>query len=633
MDFREIPLVGGKQSSLGTRRADARRHKLKFRLAAGTMEFRPYKRYNGAFGGPSMERRLAAILVADMVGYSRLIRADEEGTLAALETLRNEVIGPILAKYNGRIVKLMGDGMLAEFASVVDAVRAAAETQRAVAERNANLPEHERMEFRVGINLGDVVIDGDDIHGDGVNVAARLEGLAEPGGICISGKVYEEVRDRVDFVFEDLGARELKNIDRPVRAWGWSPDAVSTEPSPTNRSEPLALPDKPSIAVLPFTIMSDDPTQGYFADGLTEDVITLLARMPGFFVIARNSTFSYKGQSPDIRVVGRDLGVRYVVEGSVRPLGARLRITVQLIEAETGKHLWAERFDRPAEEIYDLQDEITSGIVARLEPELARAEIELIKRRPPSDMDAWSYYQQAHGLLSLKGWRQETFEEAEALLDKAIALDPDFALAHACLSLILALGHMFGLAPVGKPADSRAIAAAEQAMNIDGRSSSVLGYAGCALSDVGQTTRGLEILETAVENDPSNAQAWVALGVSLIHADKARTGIEMLQHGMRISPVDNRLAYWGTNLAYTLFRLGRVEEALNEAELACRRDDKLHMSRVVLALILSHMGRSTDAEMAIREARRIRPNLAIAEVRSLVGRRGAKILRDGKLLE
>jgi adenylate cyclase len=331
-----------------------------------------------------MERRLAAIVAADVVGYSRLIRSDEEGTLSALKTLRHDLMDPLIAQHGGRVVKLMGDGMLAEFASVVDAVRAAVGTQQAVAERNRGMPKETRIEFRVGVNMGDIVIDGDDIHGDGVNVAARLEGLAKPGGICVSGNVYEEVRDRTDLPFEDMGEREVKNIDRPVRVWQWVADGAAVTVDATKASKPLPLPDKASIAVLPLDNMSESRNYEYLADGITEDIITLLARIPGFFVIARNSTFSYKGQPHDIRQVGRELGVRYVVEGSLRPIGDRLRVTIQLIEAESGNHVWAERFDRAAADLFDVQDEITNAIVARLEPELTRAEFELIRRRPPA---------------------------------------------------------------------------------------------------------------------------------------------------------------------------------------------------------------------------------------------------------
>ncbi len=569
-------------------------------------------------------RRLSAILAVDMVSYSRLVRTDEEGTLTALKSIRKDIIDPKIAEHHGRIVKLMGDGMLAEFGSVVDAVRNTVEMQQAVAEHQAAFPEDRRIVFRAGINLGDVVIDGDDIQGDGVNVAARLEALAEPGGICISGAVHDQVRDRIDLQFEDLGEQDVKNIDRPVRVWRWNMDPFATVDGPVTADKPLPLPDKPSIAVLPFGNISDNQDYEYLADGLTEDIITLLARMPGFFVIARNSSFSYKGQQRDIRDIGRELGVRYVVEGSLRPHGGNVRITVQLIEAESGNHIWAERFDRAAEMIYEIQDEVTTGIVTRLEPVLARAEFELIKRRRPSDMNAWTYCQQANGLLSLKGWHEETFIEAAELYRKAISHDPEFAPAHAALSLILALGHMIGFV---RETDE-AFTEAERALELDSDGSEVLGFAGCALSDLGQTTRGQELLERAIERDPSNAQAWVALGSSLLSTGRFDEAAEKLGHGIRISPRDQRLAVWGGLLAVALGRQGRLEEAIEQARLACRRDDKLHNPRVILAMLLMEAERPDEAVAARAEAFRIRPDLSVREMLGLVGRKGAKIVQS-----
>jgi adenylate cyclase len=320
-----------------------------------------------------MQRRLAAILAADVVGYSRLIRADEEGTLAALKALHSELIDPKLREHRGRTVKLMGDGMLVEFASVVDAVRAATATQSALAERNAAVPESQRIDLRIGVNLGDVVIDGDDIHGDGVNVAARLEGLAAPGGICISEAVYEQVRDRTSLAFEDLGLREVKNIDRPVRVWRWLSGQDVAVADPALAEKPLALPDKPSIAVLPFDNMSGDPEQGYFADGITEDIITEISKISELFVISRNSTFTYKGRAAKVQDVSRDLGVRYVLEGSVRKAGERVRVTAQLIDGHTGGHVWAERYDRGLADIFAVQDDVTAEIVRALEVRLVDA--------------------------------------------------------------------------------------------------------------------------------------------------------------------------------------------------------------------------------------------------------------------
>ena len=571
-----------------------------------------------------MERRLAAIFAADVVGYSRLIRSDEEGTLAALKTLRHDLIDPLIANHGGRIVKLMGDGVLVEFASVVDAVRAAVEIQSAMAEHNADIAKETRIEIRVGVNMGDIVIDGDDIHGDGVNVAARLEGLAKPGGICVSGNVYEEVRDRTDLTFEDMGEKEVKNINRPLRVWRWAVDGAVEAIDTGTASVPLSLPDKASIAVLPLDSMSDSREYEYLADGMTEDIITLLARIPSFFVISRNSSFSYKGKQHDIRQVGRELGVRYVVEGSLRPVGNRLRVTIQLIEAESGNHIWAERFDRKADDLFEVQDEITNAIVARLEPELTRAEFELIRRRPPADMDAWDYYRQARGVLSLKGWHESTFTEGAELYRKAIALDPDFASAHAALSLLLSVGHMIGY--VTEP--DEALTEADQALALDSDSSEVLGFAGCALSDMGHTIRGIEILEKAIERNPSNAQAWVALGAAQLTNRQPELAIASLEHGLRISPRDSHLAVWGSIYAVALGFVGRLDDGIEQARIACRLDDKLHNPRVVLAVLLVSDNRLKEAVSALAEARRIRPQLSLREVRGVVGGRFAKTLKE-----
>jgi adenylate cyclase len=391
-----------------------------------------------------MERRLAAIMAADVVGYSRLIRADEEGTLRALKALRAEHIDPKLREYNGRIVKLMGDGMLAEFPSVVDAVRAAVETQQAVAKHNSELPDVKRIEFRVGINLGDVVIDGDDIQGDGVNVAARLEGLAEPGGICISGKVYEEVRDRTDLVFEDQGEQAVKNIDRPVRVWRWRAEGP---PAFTARSatEQLALPDKPSIAVLPFTNMSGDPEQEYFADGMTEDIITELSRFDDLFVIARNTSFTYKGQPLDVKDVARELGVHFVLEGSVRKSGQRVRITAQLINGTDGNHVWAERYDGALEDVFDLQEAVTSQVVGGISPQITQTELDRIGRGDRKFDDAHELAWSALGILrsGLSGGDPSMVDRAIAMATKAVEINAGCGVAYQTICFAYTMQSLF----------------------------------------------------------------------------------------------------------------------------------------------------------------------------------------------
>jgi TolB-like protein/class 3 adenylate cyclase len=385
----------------------------------------------------SQTRRLAAILAADVAGYSRLMGEDEEGTLAALKAIRREVADPKIKEHHGRIVKTTGDGLLLEFASVVDAVRCAVEVQREMAERNADVPPDRRIELRMGINLGDIIKDGRDIYGDGVNVAARLEALAEPGGICVSRVVRDQVRDKLAFSFEDMGEQQVKNITRPIRVHRI---LLSTQPGPskpvvgTATGPSLTLPDKPSIAVLPFQNMSGDPEQEYFADGMVEEIITALSRIRWLFVIARNSSFTYKGQSVDVKQVGRELGVRYVLEGSVRKAGQRVRITGQLIDATTGAHLWADRFDGSLEDIFELQDKVATSVAGVIEPTLQAAEILRSGERPTSDLTAYDLYLRA--LSHAYTWEKSDIITALDLLRQAIERDshygPALALAALC---------------------------------------------------------------------------------------------------------------------------------------------------------------------------------------------------------
>ena len=385
-------------------------------------------------GKARVVRRLAAILAADVAGYSRLIEADEEGTLGRLKALRTEVIDPKIAGHKGRIVKTTGDGLLVEFASVVDALRCAAEIQAALAESNAALPPDRRIEFRVGVNVGDVVED-DDIFGDGVNVAARLEGLAEPGGICVSARVQEDTAGKLDLAFEDMGEQSLKNIARPVRAYRVGP---ASGPAFTRASFGPTLPDKPSIAVLPFANMSGDPERQYFVDGMVEEIITALSRIRWLFVLARNSSFTYKGQAIDVKQVGRELGVRYVLEGSVPKAGQRVRITGQLIDALAGTNLWADRFDGSLEDVFELQDKVASSVAGVIEPALQAAETARSSGRPTTDLTAYDLYLRASAMFSSSA----QVPEALRLMEQAIGRDPRYGpalalAAHCCLRLVL----------------------------------------------------------------------------------------------------------------------------------------------------------------------------------------------------
>ena len=372
------------------------------------------------------------MLAADVAGYSRLMGADEEGTVARLKSLRKTLIDPKIAEHRGRIVKTTGDGMLVEFASAVDAARCAVEVQRDMAGQNVEVPQDSRIEFRIGIHVGDIIIDNDDIFGDGVNIAARLEGIAEPGGVCISDDAHRQVRGKVDFSYADMGLQALKNIAEPMHVWrmrlAGGPSSVAFQ-SYTMPAQSLALPDRPSIAVLPFQNMSGDAEQEYFADGIAEDIITALSRFKSLFVIARNSSFTYKGKAVDIKQVGRELGVRYVLEGSVRKAAGKVRITGQLIDAATGVHLWADRFDGSLEDIFELQDQVTSSVVGAVAPKLEEAEIERAHRKPTEMLDAYAYY--VRGLAKISQYTRPTNVEALRFFNDAIALDPDYASAHA----------------------------------------------------------------------------------------------------------------------------------------------------------------------------------------------------------
>jgi adenylate cyclase len=383
-------------------------------------------------------RRLAAILAADVAGYSRLMGEDEEGTHERLKAHLRELVDPKIAEHRGRIVKNTGDGFLAEFASVVDAVRCAVEVQRGMVGREPKVREERRIRFRIGINLGDVIAEPNDIYGDGVNVAARLEALAEPGAICISRMVRDQIRDKLPYQLDDLGERQVKNIARPVRVYRvavGAPVTVSTEALDAAVKAPLTLPDKPSVAVMPFANMSSDPEQEFFGDGIAEDIITALSRYPSLFVIARNSSFTYKGRAVDVKVVGRELGERYVLEGSLRKAGDRIRVTAQLVEAETDRHVWAERYDRDLADIFAVQDEITEAVTIAIAPAIADAEQQRAIRKPPGSLDAWAAYQR--GLWHFNNVTAEDNALAQTFFQQAVDLDPSFAGGYKGLTAVL----------------------------------------------------------------------------------------------------------------------------------------------------------------------------------------------------
>ena len=398
-----------------------------------------------------VERRLAAVLAADVAGYSRLMGADEEGTLARLKAIRKILVDPAIASHRGRIVKTTGDGMLVEFASAVDAVRCAVEVQRSIGEQNAAAPHGQRIEFRIGIHVGDIIFDDNDIFGDGVNIAARLEGIAEPGGICMSDDAYRQVRGKVEIACDDMGPQILKNIAESMRTWrvrltGQTPSGVQSG-SAVSQPQALPLPEKPSIAILPFNNLSGDPAQEYFADGVVEDITTALSRTGWLFVIARNSSFTYKGRAVDIKQVGRELGVRYVLEGSIRRAGGRVRITGQLIEAATGGHVWADRFEGAFDDIFELQDRITDSVVGAIEPSLRHAETVRAWAKPTDHLDAYDLY--LRGVQQIYVATHESLDAAVGFLRGAVAIDPRYELAKAYLALAYGIRDAFGWAEPG----------------------------------------------------------------------------------------------------------------------------------------------------------------------------------------
>jgi adenylate cyclase len=576
-----------------------------------------------------VERRLAAILAADVAGYSRLMGADEEGTLAAFRAHRREFLDLKIAEHRGRIVKTTGDGFLIEFASVVDATRCAVAVQHGMRERNVSVPQDKRLEFRIVINVGDVIIEDNDIFGDGVNVAARLEGVAEPGGIVISAMAHDAVINRVKAEFRDLGGLSLKNIERPVRAFQVmfeSDNRANAAGAVQDTVSPLGAPERPSIAVRPFMVLSEDRGLEFLANGLAEDVTALLARVPGFFLISRASSFAFHNPETPTSIIAQQLGVRYVLEGSVRGAGDQVRVSTQLAEAATGRILWSGKFEAARAETLELQDDIARGIIIELEPALTRAEVAVIRRRRPDNVDAWGWYHQATAALGGNGWNEHAVAEAQDFLRRALELDSNFALARAQLALLSALAQNTGLVERSDERTQEALAAAEMAIADDAGSSEVLGYAGCALSDLGHPARGAEILRQAFENDPSNAQAEVALGAALALLGDLDAGIAHMRHGIKLSPRDRRLGFWGWALGSFLLRANRAGEALEEARIAARRDPRLHLPPILEAVAEATLGRTELARAALMSARRIRPKLTQQEIEISHGRRAAKIL-------
>ena len=555
------------------------------------------------------KRRLAAILSADVVGYSRLMGANESGTLAALKAHEREVVEPNIAEHQGRIVKLMGDGVLAEFASAVDAVQCAAATQDAMAARQEKMPEDQRIVFRIGINVGDVIVENDDIYGDAVNIAARIQERAEPGGIVISGTAQDQVRGKLDLSVEDLGEWQLKNIERPVRVFRVRTDSRRDADTTT----PSVLSDRPSIAVLPFDNLSGDAEQDYFSDGITEDIITALARVRWFFVIARNSTFAYKGQSADVRKVARDLAVNYVLEGSVRKAGSRVRITAQLVDGTSGAHLWAKRYDRELEDIFAVQDEITETIVGEIEPELSKAERQRARSKKPGNLDAWDIYQR--GLSHLYRYTSEDVTQSQKLFRQAISLDPDLGPAHSGLAEAYYYQRVYGLTDRPSDAAQLAFAPAQRAVELDAEDAA----AHCTLGRVHYMRResdaAIQELETAIELNPSLALAHYGLGAALVFSGRAPDSVAPLNMAIRLSPRDPNMGSFLVRLADAHLLVQKYEDAVEFAKRAIGQPGIQWSRYAVLLSALGHLGRREGANAPLEEMIEKRPDFCRSFVR------------------
>jgi adenylate cyclase len=558
-----------------------------------------------------LERRLAAILAADVVGYTRLMGVDEAGTLRRLTELRQEVLEPLITEHHGRVVKLMGDGLLVEFASVVEALACAVAWQNRISEQEVATEEDKRLQFRIGINLGDVIVEGDDIHGDGVNVASRLEGLAEPGGIYLSDDVYRQVRGKVEAEFEDLGELALKNVAESVRVYRVA-TAVTGTASAKPASRPLSLPEKPSIAVLPFTNMSGDPEQEFFADGISEDLITALSKIRWFFVIARNSTFTYKGQAVEVTQIARELGVRYVIEGSVRKAGNRVRITAQVVEAASGNHLWAERYDRDLKDIFALQDEMAQTIVGAVEPELSAAEREHAARKPPESLDAWETYQR--GLWHLWSFTRDDNAETQRVLRRAQEFDPSFATAYAFESYSHYLDAMLGFSEAPDESLAAALTAAKRALALDDKDPVAYFALGRVYMMHGKHDASVAELETAISLNPSFAMAYHGLGSALMLSGRLEEAAEALDKAIRLSPRDPVL--WGMMCfrSVTCSLLQQYEAAAEWGRRAAHEPRAAkggYWAYAVLASALGNLGQAAEARDALGEALRQKPDLSL----------------------
>jgi adenylate cyclase len=563
-----------------------------------------------------VDRRLAAIFAGDIAGYGRLMGADEEGTLRQLKGHRKELVDPKITEHRGRIVKTTGDGMLVEFVSVVDAVRCAVDIQRGMLERNSNVPTEKSIQFRIGINVGDIIIDGDDIYGDGVNVAARLEALADPGGIMVSRVVHDQVQDKLGFEFDDMGEQAVKNIARPVSVHRvhLTEQAPKSVASTAGKVERTAS-ERPSIAVLPFVNMSGDTEQEYFADGISEDIITGLSKLRWFFVIARNSSFAYKGKTIDVKRAARDLGVRYVLEGSVRKGGNRVRITAQLIDAATGNHIWADRYDGELTDVFALQDDITRKVVAAIEPKLLEAEGIRSQKRSPEDLDAWDMVIQANALF----WRlsKADGEAAIAILRRAVERYPDYGPAYSMQAFMLLLSQLTGWT-IDESLGRQAVTLVERAAELDDSdpwAHLALGYA--ALSRR-RTDEAVEEFQRALDLNPNFAIAHGYLAMALALDGRSEKAIAHAEQAIHMSPHDPQNAIFNMSIAVAHYLADRYPEAVAFGRKAIQQRTQFTSGHRIYIASLAQAGQIEEAREALARVKELFPEMSIAWIKQYV---------------
>ncbi len=554
-----------------------------------------------------MERRLAAILAADVVGYSRLMGEDEAGTHAGLQANRRELIDPKIAEHHGRIVKLTGDGALVEFASVVNAVACAVGIQRAMAARNADVPEDRRMEFRIGINLGDIIVEEDDIYGDGVNVAARLQEVAAPGSIAVSDAAYMHLSGKIDPTFDNTGEHKLKNIAKPVRVWQWPPMETG-RPSAADPS----LAEKSSIAVLAFDNASGDPEQEYFADGITEEIITELSRLRWFQVIARNSSFSYKGKNVNLRQVGHELGARFILQGSVRKAGKRVRITCHLIDADTGSHIWADRYDGALEDIFDLQDQITHNIVQAIEPSFLSAESKRAHRIHPEKLDAWDLTMRA--LPHVWNMSESGLEEARRLLERALELDPRYASASSLLSLVFIAKAMCGWSDTPLDDYQEADRLALKAIELDASDPWPYACRSAALAVMGEHDKSVVQARHAVVLDPNCVLSRLTLSTALLYNHDAAGALAEIEKTQELSPRDPWMFLFMQARGAALAATGRYAEAAQALERSVALRSDYLVAQTLLACTYVFLDRLEDARATVAALLRLQPKASIKAV-------------------